>query len=81
MSTGATASASGGGSISYQWSIAGSSNIAGPTLSGANSATCSVQGTITLNTPGTVDLICVISNGGASITVSARLNYNYFNTL
>lgn len=81
MSTLATASASGGnGSFSYSWRVTGSSNVTSPSA-GGNSNQCSVSCVATLNTPGWVDVACDISDGTSSQTVTARCNFNYFNTV
>ena len=81
MSTNASASAWGGnGNFSYSWRVIGSGSVAGPSVSG-NSNLCSVQCTATLNAGGYVDVACDISDGTSSQTVTARCNFNYFNTL
>lgn len=81
MSSTATAYASGGGTITYNWWITSSSNVTSPTISGVNSATCGVQGTVRINVPGIIYLACTISNGGASVTVTTQVTLNYFSTL
>lgn len=81
MSTLATASASGGnGSFSYSWRVIGSSGVTGPSA-GGNSNSVAVQCTATLNAGGYVDVACDISDGTSTQTVTARCNFNYFNTL
>ena len=81
MSTIATASASGGnGSFSYNWRVIGSSGVTSPSA-GSTSNQCAVQATATLNGGGYVDVACDISDGTSSQTVTARCNFNYFNTL
>lgn len=82
MSTLATASASGGNnSFSYNWRVIGSGGGASGASVSGNGTQCSVQCTALLNGGSYVDVACDINDGTSQQTVTARCNFNYFNTV
>ncbi len=73
----------GSGNYSYSWTITGSSGVTAVSLSNAGSQGATVNATCSINTRGSVDVQCVVTDVGLGLStvVSARTSYNYYSTV
>lgn len=73
----------GSGSYSYAWSVTGTRSVTSVSLANANAQGCTVYATCTLNTRGSVDLQCVVTDNGLGLqaVVTTSTSYNYYNTI